>query len=243
MGALLDLQGRGLSGPSALYGPAVAALQVGNRSVEPGQAQRWLDEHIASSLNGWAHYDQYDSRTGPDELGETDLLAPGLLNVGITLAQFPALKRRLPTLRKALLAVPADAGLVADSNLPELRLAGDDDIRAAADAFAILDEDRPFGTRLTTLTKVLHRKRPQLLPLYDRNVRRCYCLDHDGSPARIEENEDRTHSAFVTLLLTAMSKDLTSREWGALVRPKGMSLLRCLDIVAWHVGQGQGDGP
>lgn len=47
--------------------------------------------------------------------------------------------------------------------------------RSAADAFAILEDNRPKGTRLTTYPEILQRKQPHLLPLYDKKVHRRYC--------------------------------------------------------------------
>ncbi len=213
------------------------ALRVGNQHVEIEQAQGWLDEHVASQLNGWANYDHYDSGTGDTALGEADLMAPGLLNVGITLSRFPALKNRLPEIRKALDLVPTDVGIVKDPQRPDLRVADDNDIRAAADAFVLLDTDRPPGTRLTVYSKVLHRKRPHLLPLYDRNVRQCYCRPTRSEPARIEQDKARSYQRFVELLLRAVQDDLGHEGWSQLRRPEGMSLLRCLDITGWYAGQ------
>lgn len=71
--------------------------RVGNRSVTVAQAQAWLTSHTSGAnadLNGWKNYDLYQSGTSETEIGEADLLAPGQLNVSMTLANLPSLKAR-----------------------------------------------------------------------------------------------------------------------------------------------------
>ncbi len=76
-------------------------------------------------------------------------------------------------------------------------MADEDDLVATAQAFAMLDYDRPPGVRLTKLAKVLHRKRPRLLPLYDRYVRACYCLPDGDRPAVIPAVRGRSYVDFL----------------------------------------------
>jgi hypothetical protein len=47
--------------------------------------------------------------------------------------------------------------------------------------FGILDKGGIWGARGTVLAKVLHRKRPAFIPLYDEQVRRVY-QDGDHAP-------------------------------------------------------------
>lgn len=47
---------------------------------------------------------------------------------------------------------------------------------AIARLFNVLEERPASNVRLTTLTKVLHRKRPDLLPLFDTKIEHCYTL-------------------------------------------------------------------
>jgi len=54
--------------------------------------------------------------------------------------------------------------------------------------YAVLDglAAKPWGVEGTTLSKVLHRKRPQSLVLHDRWVRACY-VGGDGPVPRAQE--------------------------------------------------------
>lgn len=213
-------------------------LSVGARRVDPSQAQAWIARHSQSGANGWPNYDRYDSGTDDTSLSEPDLLAPALLNVPITLDTFPGLRKRLPQLNTALRSVPRNAALsAADVSGPHLRLADDAELAAAAAAFSVLDQDRPTGVRLTKLAKILHRKRPRLLPLYDQYVRVCYCLPDEGVAAAVPPVRGRSYVAFVAELMQAMRQDFRDPRWRELDLPEGMTTLRALDIVAWHVGQ------
>lgn len=73
-------------------------LTVGARRVDPAEAQAWVTKHAEPGINGWPNYDWYQSGADGSLLSEADLLAPALLNVPITLATFPGLKKRLPEL-------------------------------------------------------------------------------------------------------------------------------------------------
>lgn len=213
-------------------------LSVGARRVDPSQAQAWIARHCESDVNGWPNYDRYDSGTDDSSLSEADLLAPALLNVSIRLDTFPGLKKQLTRLNHDLQNVPRNAALSeADVSGPHLHLADDGELASAAAAFSLLDQQRPKGVGLTKLAKILHRKRPRLLPLYDQYVKACYCLPGEGVAAVIPPSRGRSHIAFVTELMGAMRQDLANPRWRDLDLPHGMTTLRALDIVAWHAGQ------
>lgn len=107
--------------------------------------------------------------------------------------------------------------------------------------FGVLDlESRPRSVRGTTLAKVLHRKRPALVPLYDEQVR---CVYQEGPNAPVPPVARRSWVDFMTLLATSMQADLRRDRgfWDEVRgrRPAGgppVSALRALDIVAWQLG-------
>lgn len=107
--------------------------------------------------------------------------------------------------------------------------------------FAVLDADRrPRNVLGTTLAKILHRKRPGLVPLYDEQVRRTYQV---GERAPLPVVPGRTWAEFMTQLAGCIRDDL-NRELGfwdelTTLRPvdgPAVSRLRVLDIVAWRLG-------
>jgi Family of unknown function (DUF6308) len=89
-------------------------------------------------------------------------------------------------------------------------------------------------------SKVLHRKRPRVIPILDTNVLFCYQQHPTREAARIPFDATRTWANFVVLLAGAMRDDLTPAldQWDrltALALPP-LTRLRTLDIVAWRVG-------
>jgi hypothetical protein len=138
-----------------------------------------------------------------------------------------------PTLNRILAEIPPDTSLLATN-----------DLGAISRLYATLDIDpRPFGVKATVLAKVLHRKRPDFIPLYDKQIRRCYSDPFAGAPAEIENSADLSWAEFMTLIASSIRSDiLNSRsEWDDLQRSNRgdtkISLLRCFDIVAWNCGK------
>jgi hypothetical protein len=92
----------------------------------------------------------------------------------------------------------------------------------------------------TTLAKIMHRKRPAFVPLYDSNIWRCY-VEAPGAP--VPQNSRRTWREFFQLLGEAMIEDLTrEREWldeiaDLAAGPVPVTPLRALDIIGWRAGQ------
>ena len=104
-------------------------------------------------------------------------MAPGLLNVPVNIRSFYGLQRVRTRLEDAL-RHPLLEGPLGDTPDPdELGLA----VRAL---YQVLDDPttRPWGVGGTTLSKVLHRKRPQSVVLHDRWVRACYVGDESPVP-------------------------------------------------------------
>jgi hypothetical protein len=102
--------------------------------------------------------------------------------------------------------------------------------------FSVLDSGKVLGVGGTTLSKVLHRKRPGLIPLRDRFVHKVYI------PSRIGRSSDRTWVEYFRLLAVEMQADLRASpaEWQALTTIPAddqLTPLRALDILAWQLGK------
>ena len=103
------------------------------------------------------------------------------------------------TWRSWLVKIPLDARLV-EAGAPELALLGE--------LFSVLDsDDLPVNARGSILAKVMHRKRPAFIPLYDRFVDYCY---RGADDAPVAKDRKRTWREFLPLLGQAIIDDLTS---------------------------------
>lgn len=114
-----------------------------------------------------------------------------------------------------------------------------DDLAVLGEMFAVLDGRGVWGAQGTVLAKVLHRKRPRFVPLYDEQVRSVY---QDGHDAPVMRRPGRTWRDFVVLYAAAVQKDLRREadlwaEITALATDPPITPLRALDIVAWWAGQ------
>lgn len=216
------------------------SLSVGSHEVAVARARELVGHYLNGDFGGYAYpsYDGYRTNDNPDELCDGDFLAPVLLNVNVKIRTFAYLRACSDTLTAQLQDVPKDV---------DLATAEETEIRAMARLFSILDsEARPLGTRGTTLSKVLHRKRPLIVPLYDRNVRQVYQKGKNGTAAPIEFARKRSWEDFVYQLARAMRDDLERApemwdELAGLTPPDApqISRLRALDILAWRLGAGE----
>jgi hypothetical protein len=212
-------------------------IRIGGRSCSTTDAERWITEYFSpenrTSSTPYAHpaYDEYDSGSGPFELNDGDLLAPALLNAAPTMRAFYSLQSVRSQLTDALARTPVELTLqdaAAVGTAPAL----------VGDLAAVLDATpRPPGVRLTTLFKVLHRKRPLLVPLYDQFVRACYVGDSAFPVHRVRSRSWRNYAVAVA---TAVNQDLSTQEeaFADLHRlAPQVTQLRLLDVLAWKVGR------
>ena len=148
-------------------------VRVGARSMSTDDAFDFVRSYVGSPEEHWS-YPGYDGYPGAAShlIGPQDLLAPQLLNAGLNLRSYYGFLAVLDEVNERLAAVPIDV---------PLDEAGAGDRRAVVDLCGILDDVSIPGVKLTKLSKVLHRKRPMLVPLYDERIRRCY-QDGDGAP-------------------------------------------------------------
>lgn len=211
-------------------------IAVGNVVVPLEQAQAWVRNYTnpanISAKNPYAYpaYDTYEQdRDDAGSLSDADLLAPALLNVPIKIRSYYELQRIRPQLEVAL------------SNInPELALVDiDDPERVAAmvkPLYVVLDDPyKPWRVNATTLSKVLHRKRPHTLVLHDRWVRACYV----GPTGPVPLAEDRSWADYMAAITVAIGNDIRTQKAAfkslddAAGSPGVLSHVRLLDIVAW----------
>ncbi|MDP9496919.1 MAG: DUF6308 family protein [Actinomycetota bacterium] len=206
-------------------GLAPLRLCAGTLVVEhPDQV---LLDHL-DERNSWS-YPAYDRMVtnGSAVLVDGDLLAPNLIGTAVDRDRFLLLRELMPRL----------AG-VADLPLVALDEADDTVVERVAELFAVLDE-APYagrGVRGTILSKVLHRKRPDLVPLYDSRIFEAYT-----APGAIDRSAHRTWGEFMGRLLRQMRTDLQAERaaFGVLqqvARGAGAELtrLRVLDVLVWR---------
>jgi hypothetical protein len=182
--------------------------------------------------NGYA-FPSYDRlvTNGASTLVDGDLLAPTLIGAEVDRGRFALLREMLPAL----------AGISALPAVP-LEQAGDAVVEQVADLFAVLDEapyagrGGPSAIRGTIISKVLHRKRPDLVPLYDSRIFESYT-----APGCIERSVHRSWREFMALLCGQMRDDLQAETaaFDDLVGIAGdagalLTRLRILDILVWR---------
>ncbi|WP_374510812.1 DUF6308 family protein [Terrabacter sp. Ter38] len=214
-------------------------IRVGRVVVPVERASAWVRDYTNAAANAVSEhpyafpaYDCFDGDTRePGRLTDGDLLAPGLLNVPVKIRSFYGLQRVRARLEEAL-RNPILGKPLADVRHPA-------DLRPAVRAlYEVLDDPttRPWGVGATTLSKVLHRKRPHSVVLHDRWVHACYV--GDGAP--VPHARDRTQADYMVLLTEAIRDDITSQPeaFGVLRAAAGgqvrLSDVRLLDILAWN---------
>lgn len=217
-------------------------IKVGGVVVPLNTAKDWVRDYTSTQEPGAAKpysypsYDHYQGGGRANELSDGDLLAPVLLNVmgNRTIRTFTSLQAIRRSLESALVNVPVGESLESmdsESASPLLEA-----------LYALLDlPDRQAhypGVRGTTLSKVLHRKRPAFIPLYDKWVDRCYVGSlESGRPVQPDKN--RTPASFMSEVAVAIGDDLRNQR-EAFARldsatriPGDLTHLRLLDIIAW----------
>lgn len=200
-------------------------IRVGRFSISRTQAEDWLlDCTVAhAAALGYPAYEQYRAADWSGPLEEADLLAPALFEAAPSPAAFSWLRSRLPVLNQALESIAPNADL-AESDAP---------LRLIAPLFEVLAAPGGQEVGPATLTKILHRKRPRFVPLWDPQIGLCYRhLSEEASPGR-----------FASALAEGVREDLIAdpQTWQALARiadRPAITPLRALGIVAWHLGAG-----
>lgn len=177
----------------------------------------------------WPYYDGLVTNGVPDELVSGDFLAPVLLGAEVSLDAMASLVSMQPRLHDALADVPSDVADLADADDATC-------VRIAA-IWAVLDAHDTADVKGSLIAKVMHRKRPGLIPVYDSRVFHFYQDERCIPPAR---RGARSWEEYMGQLIVVMREDLrTNRSAFAdlvtLAPPDGPPLtpLRALDIVVW----------
>lgn len=174
-------------------------------------------------------YDGYPGSPG-DSVERPDLLAVSLLNVSNNpIPVYYGLESLLEAINERL-EDPAISG--------DLATADDETLKAIVRLFGVLEATPTKYVRLTTLSKVLHRKRPNLLPLFDDNIGYCYSQCED---APVPFQDGRSHADYRHAWLKALQRDLATQlpyweEIAAMAPGPTITPLRALDIIGWELG-------
>jgi hypothetical protein len=201
-------------------------MQLCGGSLPVNEPETLLGDYLNPTYSyAWPAYDTLVTN-GSSTLVTGDLLAPALLEAHVDAARFGVLVEMLPQL--------AGIGALQPRGLAD---ATDDDIAAVAALFAVLDAEqyRRKGVRGTIVSKVLHRKRPDLVPLYDSRIDAGY-----RASGLIPHDPHRSWVHFMDLLCRLMREDL-QREAEAFTelvkvgeeRGAHLTPLRILDILVW----------
>ena len=214
-------------------------VRVGALDVPLSEAAGWVTAYFDADSNvkskepyAYPAYDDFTAGSGPDELNDGDLLSPVLLNVRASIEAFHGLQAIRENLQVGLARTPPAVTLGAAVE--------DGSLRDRLDGFVgVLDSNPTRGVKLTTLTKILHRKRPMFLPLHDQFVAACYLGGLPRHP--MKRARARTWVEYWTQMCTAIHGDLADRPSGweklGALTPRPVSPLRLLDVVAWHAGK------
>jgi len=213
-------------------GDSSTPIRIGGIEVDRGLALESARGYLSRRDRfGYPAYDSFASEGGPWRISDADFVAPVLLNAEMNSRTFYALEGIRDHLEHWLAGVPLDARLVE---------AGPAELTKLGELFSVLDsDDLPVDARGALLAKVMHRKRPAFIPLYDRLVDYCY-RGVEGAP--IPKDRKRGWRAFLPLLGQGIIDDLVAgREFfeqvAALATNPVITPLRALDIVAWHAGR------
>lgn len=191
----------------------MSGITVGGRQVPHSQAQQWIGGYFGAARNrtlrkpyAYPAYDEFNAGSTPNELNDGDLLAPpGMLHAAPTIAAFYSLRGVREHLQQRLAAIDESLTLsdAVDDGRVDALLGGLVDLPDA--------KPRPYGIRLTTLLKVLHRKRPLFVPLYDRFVQACYVGPEEDGDSIPYRKTVRT-STYCGDIARAIGDDITSQR-------------------------------
>lgn len=209
----------------------MTTLKVGGATVDFDEARGWARTYLTErpKTSAYPAYDGYPGAPG-ELLGPQDLLAASLLNVSNNpIPVYYGLENLMPSINERL-SDPALTG--------ELAHASEETLEAIVRVFGVLETTPTKYVKLTTLSKVLHRKRPNLLPLFDDNISYCYSQCKD---APVPYTEGRSYAAYRYAWLKALQEDLATQlpsweEIAAMAPGPKITPLRALDIIGWELG-------
>lgn len=190
-----------------------------------------LDTYVDPAGNrAFASYDRLGS--DPNSLEPVDVFAPGLLDapvrgVDVRRLFLPEGPHRDLRVKMEKLLLDEEAAL---ATFEEVNLADETGPWALVRAVLIASDKTP-GIKASKVTKILHRKRPALVPIFDSRVAEFYgCTPRRPSEFwPILQADLKKHGAW----LSSMTSDVLTPDH----RP--VTSLRALDIIVWeHVTTG-----
>jgi hypothetical protein len=212
------------------------------KTIGEQESRRLLEKYVALDQPfGWPLYDQDPT---PDVLVGVDLAAPALLSYPIKSKYLDQMGRKSDeatanpynTLLRKL------SEFVSAPVISSFQSISADQISALAnrESGSVIDGPPDFGLliecldaatpckgiRSVAVTKILHRKRPDLVPINDSRVRKFYRVENSYAPLFGAIHRDLQDPETLELL-----KSLAKPHVGIDDRP--MSILRALDIVIW----------
>jgi len=219
-------------------------VRVGGLDESPSdvldRAKFYLQSPDATKPFAYPWYDAYDTGVAGTQLADGDLLAPLLLNAAPDLAAYRTLTGWRPALEAALRHVEEVAQQgppgEASGEWPEL-----DD--AIGKLYEPLDGGRGGHVSGTTLSKVLHRKIPEYIPLYDSKIFWAYC---SAPEVRIHPDPHRklTWVEFMSILAREIRRDMAEPDAAALIAEvqqlaghPPITALRAWDVITWQAAR------
>jgi hypothetical protein len=197
---------------------------VSVRDLEPC-APGHLRDYVATS--GARAFHAYDVLGDPDRLHPVDLLSPALLDAPVRGADVIAMCRPDGPPRRLYDALQA---VLSDDAARSAQFA-DEDLDSPKSSWslvraALIASDATPNIKASKVTKILHRKRPELVPIFDSRVATYYGCS-TRAPSKfwpILQADVRAHGGWLRNLAQEMST------------PDGraLSVLRTLDIVVWE---------
>jgi hypothetical protein len=172
----------------------------------------------------WA-YPYYDATMSPEGLLRlTDVTAAAALHPGLSRADLGFFHERMAELQEWLGAIPSGVGLI-DADPATLR-------------HLIGMTDLADGVSMALLTKVLHRCRPNLIPLVDRHMLDRY------RPITGERGSIAAWPAFLDALIGDLNRPENRSALGtirnkldAALPTRSPSDIRLIDIAIWMAGR------
>jgi hypothetical protein len=211
-----------------------ARAYLGSRDTQTPDAQT----RDAQPPFAYPWYDSYDTGAAETVLVDGDLLAPLLLHAAPDLVAYRTLYGWRDALEAGLRNVAkVAAGGYEGPEWPEMD-------QAIGELYQPLDDRRGGQLSGTTLSKVLHRKMPAYIPLYDSKIFWLYC---SAPVVRIAPHPDRklTWVDFMSVFAREIRRDMGEpdavelinevRKLAADTHP--VTELRAWDIIAWQAAR------
>lgn len=209
-------------------------MKLARGTREIFDAETLLEEYVGPRRRGmrhaYPHYDGLVTNGDPSRLCTGDLLAPSLLGAPVDLDRMATLSALMPLMQRGLETLPPHATIMGSG--PEV-LAQVAALYDPLDDPSVADRD----VKGSLLAKVLHRKRPALIPLFDSRVRDFYRTEGAVPPA---PRGARTFRQYMELLIPVICEDLraNAEEFARLttLAPDDgppLTPLRVLDIIVW----------